>query len=64
MIHYNLKSLDNLNKVKTVECDTSVIQSPSSLVLSSNKLFFFKINLTVVRWSSSWLENVSFEDSS
>ena len=49
MIYHNLKFLDNLNKVKTVEYNTSVIQSSSSLILSSDKLFFSKTNLTTVK---------------
>ena len=48
MIYHDLKFLDNLNKVKTVKHDASVIQSSSSSVLSFNELLFFKTNLTAV----------------
>ena len=46
MIYCNLKFLDNLNKAKTVKYNTSVMQSSLLLMLSSNKLFFSKTNLT------------------
>ena len=48
MIYYNLKFLDNLNKVKTVKHDASVIQNSLLLILSFNKLFFSKTDLTTV----------------
>ena len=64
MIYHDLKSLDKLNKVKTVRCDTFVMQNSSSLILSSDKLFFSETNLAAVKWSSSWLKNISSKDNS
>ena len=46
MICHDLKSLNNLNKAETVEYSASVIQSSSLSVLSFNKLFFSKTDLT------------------
>ena len=49
MIYHDLKFLDNLNKAKTIEYNAFIIQNSLSSVLFSNKLLFFKIDLTAVR---------------